>query len=660
MDMLPKLENEAEDNGTVTINGSSESAALIDKMVSEFDEDTANLVDFDPKLTAEHDVCQGEAPVKSTIEDDITDFPLYHTPPVDDGCERESFVTASQESPRRENVCGNSNAVCDTVSSCKTIDLQQCEEPKDTIYSIFEDSNDDDLESGNENSRIPIIINYDKVSLPKTPIEGNSQKSQHVRPVEKTYSIKSKRIRLCTRSEYKNNNAQQETIREIDIIPTPFSKIDSPKNSKNKFNNNDGMTNSRHAPGDESDHCKTSQTPVQTKRKQNKAKECTPQRGDPFSTPKLKGRPRALTPKTPSSTTANRRNQKGETPLHTVCKNGNLNKLNKLLEEDDVDIDVQDNFGWTPLHEACIHKRFECVKLLLEHGAEVNIQSDNNDTPLHDACAKDSADIVKLLLDFGACKTLKNKDGFSPIHYVSSDIVLDHLELATDARNLSMSDDNCPVEDFIENPIIVYSCVSGKEMANLQKICLTFKTERDISKQVTHLVCDVDENMGCRRTIKFLKAMALGVPIVSKLWMEESHKASQWLPTAQYLVLQTPENRKNAPKESYVQHCMGVPGLFTGLSFFVDSTSTKSLVLNRGAVSELIEYAGGKLVKRMPRGGCNKKAMTRVYHASDNSLLHTQPFIIVTESEKLREPHDFIIKNPTWVLNSIADFQLQD
>ena len=58
--------------------------------------------------------------------------------------------------------------------------------------------------------------------------------------------------------------------------------------------------------------------------------------------------------------------------------------------------------GFTPLHYAVLHGRFEMVNVLLEGRAEVNVLSHSDETPLHIAARTDNVVLVLHLLEFGA------------------------------------------------------------------------------------------------------------------------------------------------------------------------------------------------------------------------------------------------------------------
>lgn len=66
-----------------------------------------------------------------------------------------------------------------------------------------------------------------------------------------------------------------------------------------------------------------------------------------------------------------KKNQKGESQLHTACINGKLPVVKHLLDQGHP-VTIRDHTGWLPLHEACNHGHYEIVKLLLDKGAAVN------------------------------------------------------------------------------------------------------------------------------------------------------------------------------------------------------------------------------------------------------------------------------------------------
>ncbi|XP_036454999.1 ankyrin repeat domain-containing protein 31 [Colossoma macropomum] len=74
-------------------------------------------------------------------------------------------------------------------------------------------------------------------------------------------------------------------------------------------------------------------------------------------------------------------------------------------------VNLTDNAGWTPLHEAVLHKQYTIVETLLKAGAQVNPAGYNGLTPLHDAVHLGDLKTIDLLLKHGADPLLKNKRG---------------------------------------------------------------------------------------------------------------------------------------------------------------------------------------------------------------------------------------------------------
>ncbi|XP_064646100.1 tonsoku-like protein [Lineus longissimus] len=99
-----------------------------------------------------------------------------------------------------------------------------------------------------------------------------------------------------------------------------------------------------------------------------------------------------------------KRNEKGETPLHRACIEGNLKRVKKLLDSGHP-VNPRDHAGWLPLHEACNYDYVEIVRTLIDHGANVNDRGGercDGVTPLHDACNCGNLATIKLLIEKGA------------------------------------------------------------------------------------------------------------------------------------------------------------------------------------------------------------------------------------------------------------------
>ncbi|KAK2513231.1 hypothetical protein Q9966_016198 [Columba livia] len=73
----------------------------------------------------------------------------------------------------------------------------------------------------------------------------------------------------------------------------------------------------------------------------------------------------------------------GSTCLHHAAKNGNLEMVELLLATGQVDVNAQDNGGWTPIIWAAEHKHIEVIRRLLTRGADVTLTDNEENICLH-------------------------------------------------------------------------------------------------------------------------------------------------------------------------------------------------------------------------------------------------------------------------------------
>ncbi|XP_066512498.1 ankyrin repeat domain-containing protein 12-like isoform X1 [Hoplias malabaricus] len=145
----------------------------------------------------------------------------------------------------------------------------------------------------------------------------------------------------------------------------------------------------------------------------------------PDSTPSHPSQTPAVQKRIPNSSTSrqkdkvNKRNERGETPLHMAAIRGDVKQVKELIGLG-ADVNVKDFAGWTPLHEACNLGYYDVAKVLIGAGAEVNTQGLDDDTPLHDASSSGHKDIVKLLLRHGGNAFQANKRGERPVDVADS------------------------------------------------------------------------------------------------------------------------------------------------------------------------------------------------------------------------------------------------
>lgn len=110
----------------------------------------------------------------------------------------------------------------------------------------------------------------------------------------------------------------------------------------------------------------------------------------------------------------------GFTPLALAAFFGHKEVVKWLLEHGvDPNIPAQNAMRVMPLHSAAAHRNpavaVAISRHLLEHGAQVNVSQQAGWTPLHEAAASGNVDLLRLLLSYGADPNARSEDGRTPI-----------------------------------------------------------------------------------------------------------------------------------------------------------------------------------------------------------------------------------------------------
>jgi len=83
----------------------------------------------------------------------------------------------------------------------------------------------------------------------------------------------------------------------------------------------------------------------------------------------------------------------------------------KAVFEHGGNVNLQNKYGWTPLHIAIRRDRREMVAYLLSHGADINKQDGVGWTPLMESIMDDMPELCRTLLDAGADTSVVNHRG---------------------------------------------------------------------------------------------------------------------------------------------------------------------------------------------------------------------------------------------------------
>jgi ankyrin repeat protein len=113
-----------------------------------------------------------------------------------------------------------------------------------------------------------------------------------------------------------------------------------------------------------------------------------------------------------------------------ACAAGELERVERLLEDDAGLVNAYSPDGWTPLHLAAFFGSARIVELLLRQQADPSARSKNanGNTPLHAALAGNHTFAAGLLLGAGADVNAIDAAGWRPLHIAAANNNLDAMK----------------------------------------------------------------------------------------------------------------------------------------------------------------------------------------------------------------------------------------
>jgi len=109
---------------------------------------------------------------------------------------------------------------------------------------------------------------------------------------------------------------------------------------------------------------------------------------------------------------------------------GELERVERLVEDRPGSVNEYSSDGWTPLHLAAFFGHARIAEVLLAHDADVTTRSrnPNGNTPLHAALAGNQKMVAGLLIGSGADVNAVDAAGWRPLHLAAASNALDLMK----------------------------------------------------------------------------------------------------------------------------------------------------------------------------------------------------------------------------------------
>lgn len=101
--------------------------------------------------------------------------------------------------------------------------------------------------------------------------------------------------------------------------------------------------------------------------------------------------------------------------IREAAERGDLQELNRLLDENAERLDASDGWGMTPLMYAACEGQDAVTARLLDLGADVGLVNNYGEMAVHLACIRKEASVLALLIAAGTPLNVRDKWGTTPL-----------------------------------------------------------------------------------------------------------------------------------------------------------------------------------------------------------------------------------------------------
>lgn len=108
--------------------------------------------------------------------------------------------------------------------------------------------------------------------------------------------------------------------------------------------------------------------------------------------------------------------EKKKSLLHYAVLGSAIDVIHYLLDQD-INVNMIDQHGETPLFDCARKGKLEIAKLLITRFASVNVENRQGELPIHLASHKGDLDMIKLLIESGSYLNKKTMEDKLPVHY---------------------------------------------------------------------------------------------------------------------------------------------------------------------------------------------------------------------------------------------------